>query len=311
MSLVRTLTARAVRSASAVSPRWGARIALPLFARVAPPRPIDPVDVPTMWRARRSTLRIPGADGRGTDVAVYEWGAAGGEVVVLAHGWDGRTSQFATLVRELIGDGYRVVAFDAPAHGESAARNTYLLDWVHVLLSLQERHGRFAAVVGHSFGGLATLVAVGRGVAADRVITVAAPADADHLLMQFQNIVGLDDRTVAELRTRFSRRYFPGSDDPFSALSPLRRPFPQSSRLLLVHDETDRVVPFSEATRIAAAHPGASVLVTSGFGHTRILRSGPFLDAVQDSLATPAPPTRTVDGGAPRATEVGVLTSAA
>ena len=53
MSLALTLTVRAVRSASAVSPRWGARMALPLFARVAPPHPIDPLDVATMWRAHR------------------------------------------------------------------------------------------------------------------------------------------------------------------------------------------------------------------------------------------------------------------
>ena len=292
MSLTHSLAAGAVRSASAISPRGGSRIALPLFARVAPKRPIDSADLPTMWRAIRSTVRIPGVDRRGTDIAVYEWGPSGGEVVVLAHGWDGRASQFATLVRELVGDGYRVIAFDAPAHGDSPGRATYLLDWVHALREVQERHGRFAAVVGHSFGGLAALVAVGHGVAADRVVTVAAPADAEHLLSQFRTMLGFDARTADDLRRRFARRYFPGSDDPFETLSPLRHPLPPGSRLLLVHDETDRVVPFTEAARIIAAHPDARLVPTTGLGHTRILRSDPFLDAVQDFLAAPAGPTK-------------------
>ena len=296
MSLTTSGAAAAVRTASAISPRWGARLALPLFARVAAPRRVGPADLETMWRAHRSTLRIPGVDRRGTDIAVYEWGASGGEVVVLAHGWDGRASQFATLVRELVGDGYRVVAFDAPAHGDSVGRGTYLLDWVHALHAVQERHGRFAAVVGHSFGGLATLVAVSQGVAAHRVVTVAAPADADHLLTQFRAMLGFDARTAAELRTLFARRYFPGGDDPFATLSPLRHPLPRSSRLLLVHDETDPVVPFTESARIAAAHPEAQLLVTRGLGHSRILRSDPFLDAVQEFLATPRP----IDGGPAR-----------
>jgi pimeloyl-ACP methyl ester carboxylesterase len=297
MSLTHSLAAGAVRTASAISPRWGSRIALPLFARVAPRRPIDSADLATMWRADRCTVRIPGVDRRGTDIAVYEWGPSGAEVVVLAHGWDGRASQFATVVRELVGDGYRVVAFDAPAHGDSPGRATYLLDWVHALQTVQERHGRFAAVVGHSFGGLAALVAVGSGVGADRVATVAAPADAEHLLLQFRTMLGFDARTADELRRRFARRYFPGGDDPFATLSPLRHPLPPGSRLLLVHDETDRVVPFTEAVRIAAAHPEAQLVTTNGLGHTRILRSDPFLDAVQQFLATPATPAgRSLDG---------------
>lgn len=311
MSLTSTLAGSAVRAASAVSPRWGARVALPLFARVAAPRRVDPGDVATMWRARRSTLRIPGVDRRGTDVALYDWGPSGGEVVVLAHGWDGRASQFATVVRELIGDGFRVVAFDAPAHGDSGGEGTYLLDWVHALHAVQERHGHFAAVVGHSFGGLATLVAVGQGVAAGRVVTVAAPADADHLLAQFRAMLGFDARTASELRTLFAHRYFSGTADPFATLSPLRQPLTNSSSLLIIHDETDRVVPFTESARLAAAHPEAQLLVTRGLGHSRILRSDPFLDAVEEFLAAPLP----VIGGSParrgnRSRDLDVLASA-
>lgn len=280
MSSTQSLAAAAVRTAGSISPHWGSAVALPLFARVAPPHPIDAADLPTMWRAERSTVRIPGVDRTGTDAVVYEWGRSGGEIVVLAHGWNGRASQYATLVRELVSEGFRVVAFDAPAHGDSAGGGSYLLDWVAALGAVQERLGRFAAIVGHSFGGLATLVGVGQGIVVDRVVTVAAPGDADLLLSQFQEMLGFDDRTAAELRARFARRYFPGDEDPFGRLSPLRHPVPGGTRLLVVHDETDRVVPFGEAARIVRANPGASSLATSGLGHSRILRSDPFLDAV-------------------------------
>ena len=49
---------------------------------------------------------------------------------MLSHGWDGRASQFSVLARDLIAEGYRVVSFDAPAHGASAGRRTYLVDWL-------------------------------------------------------------------------------------------------------------------------------------------------------------------------------------
>jgi pimeloyl-ACP methyl ester carboxylesterase len=287
MAIVQFLAASAVRVAGSLSPRWGAAVALPVFARVAAPHPVGPLDAATMWRAARSTVRVPGIERSGTDVTVYEWGRQRGEVVVLAHGWNGRAAQFATLVRELVSEGYRVVAFDAPAHGDSGARAAYIIDWVETLGALQQRYGRFTAVVGHSFGGLATLIATAHGVAADRVITVAAPADAELLLTQFQAMLGFDGRTAAVLRTRFARRYFPHEADPFSRLSSVRHPVPQATRLLVVHDEGDRVVPIAESARISDANPSAQRLTTRGLGHSRILQSDQFLDAVLDFLATP------------------------
>ncbi len=287
MDLALSTAGVAVRGAGRVSPRWGATVALPLFGHVARPRPVHRDDLPTMERARRSRLRVPGLDRRGADVAVYEWGH-GAHVVVVAHGWNGRASQFATLVRELVSEGWRVVAFDAPAHGETPARATYLIDWVDTLAELQRRHGRIHAMVGHSFGGLAALVAAGSGVPADRVVTIAAPGDADLLLAQFQAMLGYDARIAGALRERFAARYFPGEADPFARLSPLRRPLPPDVPLLAVHDRGDRVVPFGELERLLAAHSHASGLATEGFGHNRVLTADPVLDAIVQFLAQPS-----------------------
>ena len=238
-----------------------------------------------MWAAQRSSVRIAGLGHGGVDVVVYEWGSGAGEVVVLAHGWNGRASQFAVLVRELVADGYRVVAFDAPAHGDTGGRHTYLPDWVDVLAELERRHGRLHAVVGHSFGGLAALVAAVDGLGVGRVVSVASPADADLLLAQFQFMLGYDDRTAAALRAGFARRYFPGEADPFARLSPVGRTLPTGMPLLIVHDEGDRMVPFGELARLAAAHPDSRVVTTQGFGHNRVLDADPVLDAVIGFLA--------------------------
>lgn len=287
MDLALSTAGAVVRGVGRVSPRGGAAVALPLFAHVSRPRAVAPGDLPTMERARRSTVRVPGLDQQGVELAVYEWGR-GADVVVLAHGWNGRASQFATFVRELVSEGFRVVAFDAPAHGESPGRRTYLIDWIDALGELQRSHGRIHAMVGHSLGGLATLIAAGRGVQVDRVVTIAAPADADLLLSQFRATLGYDERTAAAVRDRFTARYFPGEADPFARLSPLRSPLPDAVSLLAVHDERDRVVPFGELGRLAAAHPSARVVTTTGLGHNRVLTADPVLDAVVDFLVQPS-----------------------
>jgi hypothetical protein len=58
-------------------------------------------------------------------------------------------------------------------------------------------------------------------------------------------------------------------------------------RLLAVHDEGDRVVPFGELTRITDANPAAEVVETRGLGHNRVLESDVFLDAVLEFVAEP------------------------
>ena len=286
MNSALSMAAAAARTAGSVSPALGASIALSLFAHVSRPRPVAGDARYTMSTAVRSTVRIPGLARSGVDVVVYDWGR-GDDVVVLAHGWDGRASQFAALVRELVAAGFRVVAFDAPAHGDSPARGSYLIDWIDVFVALQQRYGRFRGVVGHSFGGLGALLSAAGGLAVGRVVTVAAPADADLLLTQFQKILGHDDRTAAALRRRFAERYFPGESDPFGRLSAVRRPLPEGMPLLAIHDEGDRVVPFAELTRIAGANPGARPVATRGLGHNRVLVSDEFLDAVPAFLAEP------------------------
>ncbi|MDF2555740.1 MAG: hypothetical protein K0R60_1635 [Microbacterium sp.] len=287
MDLVSTAAGATIRSVAAVSPRWAASLAMPLFGSVAKPRPVRPDDEATMWQARRQTVRIAGVDRRGVDADTYEWGG-GTRTVVLAHGWNARASQFTPLVRELVAEGYRVVAFDAPAHGSSAGRRTYLVDWLDIFAALQQRYGAFDAMIGHSFGGLATLVGVAGGTDAARVITIAAPADADLLLSQFQGMLRYPDAVSARMRECFASRYFPGEPDPFAWLSSVRRPLPADVPLLVIHDEGDRMVPYAEAGRIVSANAGARLLATTGLGHNRILVADAVLDAVLDHLEVPS-----------------------
>jgi hypothetical protein len=61
-----------------------------------------------------STVDLSG----GRSVVVESWGS--GPPVYLVHGWGGWRGQLGAFVDPLLARGYRVVAFDAPSHGESA-----------------------------------------------------------------------------------------------------------------------------------------------------------------------------------------------
>ncbi|MEZ4682380.1 MAG: alpha/beta fold hydrolase [Caldilineaceae bacterium] len=68
----------------------------------------------------------------------YSWGS--GPTVLLVHGWAGRGSQLAPLVAPLVNAGYRVVAFDAPAHGDSPGDRTNLLEVSNLIRTLSQEY---------------------------------------------------------------------------------------------------------------------------------------------------------------------------
>ena len=264
---------------AAVSPRAAARVAAPLIGVVGRRIAVRPEELPTMDDAARSTITV-----RGRRVAVYEWGT-GPQIVLLVHGWRGRAAQFASLVRELRSAGYRVVAFDAPGSGESEGRTTDLGDMLEAQRLLQARYGAFAGVVGHSFGTLAVLAAVHEGLASRRVVGVASIPDAATIFAESAARFGLDDRTLELVTERFQARRFPDS-------APLRERFsgltnPVTVPALFVHDRTDLAVPATASEALQAAHPGSRLVLTDGYGHSRLLTADATLDAVVEFLGAP------------------------
>lgn len=301
MPSVPALLPRGVRAAAAISPRFGGDIAYRLFFTTSPRMTVRTADAPTHGDARRGRLRV-----RGVEVVTYEWGT-GPRTVLLLHGWRGRASQFAPLVRELVAEGFRVVAFDAPAHGASGGRRTDIRDWVDAAEQLQERHGPFAAIIGHSFGALAAATAARSTVPTRAVAAIAGAASPDAFLAEFARELHLDARTATRLAVRFRRRLDVDEATVSARYDAARHPLPDSTALLVVHDRDDRRMPDDDSLRLHRAHGERSRLLrTDGLGHTRVLSADAVLDAVValvgngldgvDALRTTEDPLRTTEG---------------
>ena len=264
-----------VRAADRVSPELAGRLALPLFRQVRPALPVRPADRAVQEHAERGTITV-----RGRELVTYAWGR-GPETVLVVHGWRGRASQFAPIVRELRPEGYRVVGFDAPANGDSAGRRTDIRDYLAAIEAMQQRHGMFRLVIGHSFGALAALTAVREGVAAGGVAAIAGMADARYLVDSFAARVGVGAATADVLAGEFARRVVSDVPEPYARVDAVARPLPADVPLLVVHDRGDREVAASESVRLHAAHGERSrLLLTDGAGHARVLGADATLDAV-------------------------------
>lgn len=87
-------------------------------------------------------------------LAGYCWGE--GKTVLLVHGWGSRSSHVAFLGRFLAQAGFKVVAFDAPAHSSVDAlpkkSTSNMFESCHALYAVAKSIGPLYAIAGHSFG---------------------------------------------------------------------------------------------------------------------------------------------------------------
>ncbi|MDF0513545.1 alpha/beta fold hydrolase [Agromyces sp. H3Y2-19a] len=265
----------AVRTADRVSPALAAGIAGPMFERTRPSRVVHPSEQPVHLAAERHPLPLPHGDG-----VLYEWGT-GPRTVLLVHGWRGRASQFAPIIRELRAAGFHLVAFDAPAHGDAAGRRTDIRSWVEAINRLHLKYGRFEAIIGHSLGALTTMTAVRDGVSTRGVVGLAPMSSGRYLFDAFAHGVGLSEQAAAIQRERYTRRVFPDASDPWRRFDTLAAPLPASVELLLLHDREDREIDAAQSELLHAAHGDRSrMLLSSGSGHVRLLGADRTLDAV-------------------------------
>lgn len=264
-----------------VSPQLAARLAHTLWFR---PRRYTPPTREHMVLSQANCHPITHGD---KQVSVYSWGT--GPTVLLMHGWSGRGTQLGEFVAPLNAAGFRVIAFDAPAHGRSGGRDTTLPEISDVILALAQRHGPFKAVIAHSFGVPCALFAFTQRQFTDRMIAIGAPATLQGLMDKFSKGLALTPATIALLREKLVRRFGDDMWERFSTQSLVAR---VALPALVIHDHDDHDVSWSDGAAIAQAWR-ATFVRTTGLGHRRILRDAGVIDQVVRFIVAANDPTST------------------
>ncbi|HOW00603.1 MAG TPA: alpha/beta hydrolase [Rhodoglobus sp.] len=271
----------ALATLSRVAPALGAEVGWRLWRHVGTPQPVHERDSLVHKWAYREVV-----DAGGREIMTYRWGS-GERVILLVHGWRSRASRFSALVAALQAADVTVIAFDAPANGDSPGRLVTILDYAAAIEALSLRHGPIDTIVAHSFGVLATFVAVREGVTVNRIVGISGMANVDQLVDKFCALAGLGARAVRGMRRRIERRTFPEVADPWRRFVAELDPSATHVPVLLVHDTDDATVDPGQALLIANAHTGpVHSVITSGLGHLRILSDPAVVEEVRQFVVS-------------------------
>lgn len=210
------------------------------------------------------------------------WGEVG-PYILLVHGWNGRASQMGAFAKPLVEMGYRVIAFDGPAHGDSPGTESNPSEFANFILSTQNQFSPIHAVIAHSFGSGCAVLAVKRGLKVQKLVLIACPAYYEDVCRHFAKVIGLTPKSESYLLDMVEARVGLAA----SALNIARLGNETQLAALIVHDTDDKDILFDNANEFIKVWKGAKLLETSGLGHRRILKDQNVIKTIISFIKEP------------------------
>lgn len=209
-------------------------------------------------------------DFQGKKIRTYRW-AGNSKKVLFIHGWASRGSVVHRLVPMLKMEGIEIIAFDAPAHGESSGSTLNLITFSQVCQKLIHRYGPFDAVITHSFG-----MRVGLHAYTELNIThppvfvcCALPATMNTIFQQYLHLIQLPQKSTLAFYKKVNKilgRDYTEMDCP-QLLERSKVP-----NLLAIHDIDDSIVNMEPVYQLLQLNAKVELNITKGLGHYGVLR---------------------------------------
>ncbi len=198
-----------------------------------------------------------------------------GPLLIFVHGWGGRAAQMLDLAQAAARKGYRAVAIDAPGHNTDERRTSDGFQIAAALEAVETTFGPSEAVIAHSLGAMATVMAFD-----DRppraVVWLAPVLDVRDSLKVFSHRAKLAPWTTRSLRRRVER--FIG--DWWPALTAGAQTNLPGANLLIVHDPDDPDADFELSAALTHRRPDTRLVEAPGTGHNLLLRDPDVISKV-------------------------------
>jgi pimeloyl-ACP methyl ester carboxylesterase len=194
--------------------------------------------------------------------------------VLLIHGWEGRGTQLAKFAPALRLAGLRVALLDLPAHGQSAGKQTSILEFIHAIHQAVAHLGDVRAIAGHSIGGMAAFCGAAKLFEVDRLVLLGSPGSVQKRIDNGAKLMTLPPRAVDAFQRELQRR-IPAE---IAEWEPLNLAPSANFQGLWFHDPEDSMVDYREAVAMESAWSACDLVTTPGLGHWRILRDEDVID---------------------------------
>lgn len=200
----------------------------------------------------------------------YRWNHPQKEKALILHGFGSAAYKFEHYVAPLARKGYEVLAFDAPAHGDSEGTTTNAVEYSEMIKAVIGKYGPVKSFMAHSFGGIALSLALESipHPADTRIVFIAPATETTSAVDAAFTMLKIKD---AEVRKEFEKIIISVSGKETAWFSMRRAMHHINASILWIHDEEDDVTPWSDALKVKEDnHPNINFVITKGLGHRKI-----------------------------------------
>ena len=201
-------------------------------------------------------------------IQLFQWGT-GEKKILLVHGWEGNAGNFSQLVPLLLENNYTVYAFDGPSHGASSKGATNMFEFVELVRVLIKKFS-ITYVISHSFGSVASLIALGKNpdLSIKRYVGITVPNKFRDRIEEMNQLLGFPPIIAKKLIQKIEANHSIKVDDINVADFALKA---NIQKALLLHDINDRVLPIEKTKEVAKDWPIAHLETITNTGHFKIL----------------------------------------
>ncbi len=197
-------------------------------------------------------------------IMTYRW-LGTKPTILLAHGWESNSYRWKNMVYELHKKGHNVIALDAPAHGNSGCRFFNAILYAEFINVVANRF-QPEIIIGHSVGGMSTAFFQHKYQldSVKKLVLLGAPSEFTDVLKRYTDMLGYNQRITKQLILNIIER-FGDKPENFSTARYLES---INSEGLIIHDELDGIIPYSDALLIKNSFKNSKLITTKGLGHS-------------------------------------------
>lgn len=197
-------------------------------------------------------------------IMTYSW-LGTGHTILLAHGWESNSARWQYLIEPLRALNYNIIALDAPAHGQSGSKRFNAILYAN-FINVVSRKFKPDFIIGHSVGGMASVFAQinGNNTTIKKMVLLGTPSEFKAVLDRYYKMMGYSNRTIQAINTLITAK-FNEKPENFSTARHIKN---LNFEGLIIHDESDGIIPYQDAVEIHSNLKNSQLITTSGFGHS-------------------------------------------
>lgn len=201
----------------------------------------------------------------------FELGSKDGDVIVLIRGWESNAGSMSAIATSLADQGFRVVLFNLPAHGQSKLKHANLKTCGEALDRVLNyyKYSGTPSIVSHSFGSaVATFTLARKGHEVDKFIMLSTPDKIIDIFNDFRKVISLGNGAFDNLLSRV--KDILGEEIENIAIHSLTNQV-KYKELNIIHDEYDRILPYANSLNVYRNSQKSTLTTLEKVGHYKML----------------------------------------